>query len=274
MLTELLAMVQLAKSSYFYTLHAKENKDVALENKIKEIRQVHPNHCYRTITALLRRDGMIINEKRVLRILRKLQLLVTSFHHKSRKYSSYRGCVGKIAKHLIRRRFETMIFHQKITTDTTEFKYYDNGNIKKAYLDPFLDLFNREVISFSITKHPNAQSIMHALNQAIDITSDCPFRRTFHSDQGWAYQMHQYTDKLKTHHIFQSMSRRGNCHDNSVMENFFGLLKQEIYYGYTFTSFEALKETIIDWIHYYNTKRIKKKLGWLSPTEYRLKMVQ
>ena len=185
MLTELLAMVQLAKSSYFYTLHAKENKDVALENKIKEIRQVHPNHCYRTITALLRRDGMIINEKRVLRILRKLQLLVTSFHHKSRKYSSYRGCVGKVAKHLIRRRFETMIFHQKITTDTTEFKYYDNGNINKAYLDPFLDLFNLEVISPSITKHPNAQSIMYAFNQVIYVTSNCPLRRTFHSDQGW-----------------------------------------------------------------------------------------
>ena len=88
-LTELLATVQLSKSSYFYTLHAKENKDVALGNKIKEIRQVHPNYGYRPITALLRRYGMIINEKRVLRILRKLQLLVTSFHRKSRKYSSY-----------------------------------------------------------------------------------------------------------------------------------------------------------------------------------------
>lgn len=115
---------------------------------------------------------------------------------------------------------------------------------------------------------------MSALNQAIEITSDCPFRRTFHSDQGWAYQMHQYTDQLKTHRIFQSMSRRGNCHDNSVMENFFGLLKQEIYYGYTFTSFEELKRAIMDWIHYYNTKCVKKKLGWLSPTEYRLKMIQ
>jgi transposase InsO family protein len=169
---------------------------------------------------------MIINEKHVLRILRKLQLHVTSFHHNSRKYSSYRGCVGKVAKNLMR-----PIFHQKTTTDTTEFKYYENGNIKKAYLDPFLDLFNRKVISFSISKQPSAQSIMNVLHQAIENTSDCPFRRTFHSDQGWAYRMHQYTDKLKEHSIFQSMSRRGNCHDNSVMENFFGLLKQEVYYG-------------------------------------------
>lgn len=70
------------------------------------------------------------------------------------------------------------------------------------------------------------------------------------------------------------MSRKGNCYDNSVMENFFGLLKQEVYYGYTFTSFEELKQTIITWIDYYNTKRIKRKLDWLSPTEYRLKMIQ
>ncbi|WP_350356816.1 IS3 family transposase (plasmid) [Lactococcus lactis] len=273
-LTELLKSIELSKSSYFYALHATQNRDIELETRIKALRNAHPNHGYRPLTALLRREGMIINEKRVLRILRKLQLLVTSFHHKSRKYSSYRGSVGKVAKNLMRRRFETIVFHQKITTDTTEFKYYENGNLKKAYLDPFLDLFNREVISFSLSKQPSAQSIMSALHKAITITSDCPFRRTFHSDQSWAYQMHQYTDKLKKHSIFQSMSRKGNCHDNSVMENFFGLLKQEVYYGYTFTSFKELKQTIITWIDYYNTKRIKKKLDWLSPTEYRLKMIQ
>ncbi|WP_327063390.1 IS3 family transposase [Lactococcus lactis] len=88
------------------------------------------------------------------------------------------------------------------------------------------------------------------------------------------YQIHRYIDQLKVHRIFQSMSRRRNCHDNSVMENYFGLLKQEIYYGYTFTRFEELKRVIMDWIHFYNTKRVKKKLGWLSPTESRLKITQ
>ncbi|MFQ6324176.1 IS3 family transposase [Lactococcus garvieae] len=273
-LTELLETVGLAKSSYFYGLNMRKNKDIDLENKLKQLHQEPPNAGYRPLAALLRRDGMVINEKRVLRVMRKLNLLVTNFYHKSRKYNSYRGYVGRVAKHLIRRRFETTLAHQKITIDTTEFKYYEKGSIKKAYLDPFIDLFNREVLSYSIAKQPSAQSIMNALNQAIDITSDCLFRHTFHSDQGWAYQMHQYTDKLKEHRIFQSMSRKGNCHDNSVMENFFGLLKQEIYYGYTFSSYEELKQTINQWIYYYNTKRVKKKLGWLSPIEYRLKMIQ
>ncbi|MCT1186686.1 IS3 family transposase, partial [Lactococcus lactis] len=77
----------------------------------------------------------------------------------------------------------------------------------------------------------------------------------------WAYQMKNYVFKLKSQKIIQSMSRKGNCHDNSVMENFFGLLKQEIYYGHVFNSFEELEQAITKWIHYYNTKRNKKKLN-------------
>ena len=67
---------------------------------------------------------------------------------------------------------------------------------------------------------------------------------TFHSDQGWAYQMKAYSHRLKEERIFQSMSRKGNCLDNSVMENFFGLLKQEIYYGVVYYSYEELKSEI------------------------------
>ena len=106
--------------------------------------------------------------------------------------------------------------------------------------------------------------------QAIEITSDCPYRRTFHSDRGWAYQMVAYSSALKENKIFQSMSRKGNCYDNSVMENFFGILKQEMYYGNTYYSFAELKDAIERYIKYYNEKRIKEKLGWMSPMQYRL----
>ena len=126
------------------------------------------------------------------------------------------------------------------------------------------------MISYHISKQPSYQLIDIALNQALAVTSDCPYRRTFHSDQGWGYQMRDYVSKLKSHRIFQSMSRKGNCHDNSVMENFFGLLKQEIYYGHIFSSFEELKQVIVIWIRYYNTKRIKQKLNWMSPIQFRL----
>ena len=173
---------------------------------------------------------------------------ITSFTRKSRKYSSYKGRIGKVAPNRLRRRFDTKIPHQKITTDTTEFKYYDVDSkgrmmIKKLYLDPFMDLCNREIISHGVSPTPSSKNIMNALNAAIEITSDCPYRRTFHSDQGRGYQMKAYVRTLQEHRIFQSISRKGNCHDNSVMENFFGIMKQEMY------------------------------LGWLSPVEYRLSLL-
>ena len=218
--------------------------------------------------------NIFVNKKKVQRIVQKLNLQVTSFTHKSRKYSSYKGNVGKVAPNRINRRFNTSISHQKITTDTSEFKYYNvdekgKMTIKKLYLDPFMDMFNGEILSFGISSKPCAESIMKALNEAIENTNDCIYRRTFHSDQGWAYQMKAYSRKLKENKIFQSMSRKGNCHDNSVMENFFGILKQEIYYGKVYYSYEELEQAITKYIDYYNNKRIKQKLGWLSPVEYR-----
>ena len=142
--------------------------------------------------------------------------------------------------------------------------------IKKLYLDPFMDMCNGEILSYSISQQPSAMGIMTALKEAIDITSDCPYSRTFHSDQGWAYQMNAYTHELKEHHIFQSMSRKGNCLDNSVMENFFSLMKTEMFYKHTFTSTEHLMKEIEEYIDYYNNKRIKCKLKGLSPVQYRI----
>ena len=251
------------------------NPNKEIEERIIAIHREHKDFGYRRVLAVLRREGRTINKKKVQRIMQKLGLQVTSYTRKSRKYSSYKGKVGRIAPNRIHSRFHTTVPHQKITTDTTEFKYYEIDEkgrmaIKKLYLDPFLDMFNVEILSYGISKTPSAVSILSAQRKAIEITSDCPYRRTFHSDRGWAYQMPTYSRNLKEHRIFQSMSRKGNCYDNSVMENFFGLLKQEMYYGNTYYSYDELKEAIERYIAYYNEKRIKKKLGWMSPVEYRL----
>lgn len=235
-----------------------------------EIRREHKNAGYRPMVQLLKVKGFHVNHKKVQRLMKKLGLRVTSFWRKSRKYNSYKGKVGKVAKNKLHRRFYTSVPHQKVTTDTTEFKYYENGVQKKAYLNPFMDLFNNEILSFEVSQQPTYQAISSALTKVLNLTSDCPYRRTFHSDQGWAYQMPNYVHMLKKHNIFQSMSRKGNCHDNSMMENFFGLLKQEIYYGRVFNSYQELNKAISDWIIYYNTKRIKKKLSWMSPVQFRI----
>ena len=91
-----------------------------------------------------------------------------------------------------------------------------------------------------------------------------------HSDQGWQYQMKQYQNKLKEKGIRQSMSRKGNCLDNSLAENFFGLLKSELFYINKYTSIEELEKEIIEYIDYYNNDRIKGKLKGMSPVQYRI----
>ena len=260
---------------YWQKRFDRENPDKYLEDEITKIHTENKDYGYRRVYRELRNRKVFVNKKKVQRIMQKLGFQVTSFTRKSRRYNSYKGNVGKIAPNRINRRFNTSVPHQKITTDTTEFKYYEIDSkgrmvIKKLYLDPFLDMFNGEVLSYSISQNPSAIGILSAQRQAIEITSDCPFRRTFHSDRGWAYQMSAYSFALKENKIFQSMSRKGNCYDNSVMENFFGILKQEMYYGTTYYSFEELKEAIEKYIKYYNEKRIKEKLGWMSPVQYRI----
>src|SRR5699024_6358419 len=110
----------------------------------------------------------MVNSKKILRIMRKLNLNWIKCTRKSRKCSTYKGTIRKVRKNLIKRTFNTKITIQKITTDTTEFKYYVLGsdgriNVKKAYLDPFLDMFNGEVLSYRLSNKPNAKAIIDAL---------------------------------------------------------------------------------------------------------------
>lgn len=261
---------------YWQKRFDREDPDEELKREIVQIRKEHKDFGYRRIHGALENKKIHVNRKKVQRIERELGLQVSSYTRKSRKYSSYKGTIGTVAPNRLKRRFKTNIPHQKITTDTTEFKYYKTDakgrvTIEKLYLDPFLDLFNGEIISYRISGKPTAGTIMSALKEAIEKTSDCPYRRTFHSDQGWAYQMRGYSQALKENQIFQSMSRKGNCLDNAVMENFFGIMKQEMYYGFVYHDFNELKDAIERYIRYYNEKRIKAKLGYLSPVEYRLR---
>ena len=92
-----------------------------------------------------------------------------------------------------------------------------------------------------------------------------------HSDQGWQYQHATYRSELQKHKIIQSMSRKGNCYDNCIMETFFGRLKNEMFYGYEkeYTSFEVFSKAIADYIDYYNNRRIQAKTKWMPPVKFR-----
>lgn len=144
---------------YWQKRFDRENPDKYLEDEITKIHTENKDYGYRRVHRELRNRKIFVNKKKVQRIMQKLGFQVTSFTRKSRRYNSYKGNIGKIAPNRINRRFNTSVPHQKITTDTTEFKYYEIDNkgrmvIKKLYLDPFLDMFNGEVLSYGISKTP------------------------------------------------------------------------------------------------------------------------
>lgn len=197
----------------------------------------------------------------------KLGLKAKKFTRRSRRYSSYKGTVGTVARNRINSRFQTSLSLQKLTTDITEFKCTDG---MKLYLSPIMDMYNGEILSYGIHKRPTLDLVMEPLEAALQITKNAKYRTTLHSDQGWHYQHQKWVGTLKQHKVFQSMSRKGNCLDNSPMENFFGLLKQEMYYGEKRCTYEELKNRIETYMDYYNNKRIKQKLAGMSPVQYRL----
>lgn len=207
--------------------------------------------------------GHIINHKKVQRLMKKMEL---KGKRPKEKYHSYKGKIGKIADNIINRNFTASGPDQKWTTDVSQF----NLPFGKCYLSPILDMYTNEIIAYDLSLHPNYEQITNMLNKAFEAHPNMN-GLIFHSDQGWQYQMKRYAASLKDRGIIQSMSRKGNCYDNSVMETFFGRMKNEMFYGYQreYRTFEQFSEAVREYIHYYNYERIQKKTKWMSPVKYR-----
>ena len=266
----LLNIIKLARSTYYY--HLKQlnqvDKDQAIKVEIQAIYDEHKgNYGYRRMTLELRNRGYIVNHKKVQRLMRVLAL--TARIRRKRKYSSYQGEIGKKADNLIQRQFEAAKPMEKCYTDVTEFAI--PASSQKLYLSPVLDGFNSEIIAFNLSTSPNLEQVKTMLEQAF---TEKHYENTIlHSDQGWQYQHDSYHRFLESKGIQASMSRKGNSPDNGMMESFFGILKSEMFYGYekSFQSLNQLKQAIVDYIDYYNNKRIKTKLKGLSTVQYRTK---
>ncbi|SFM50641.1 Transposase InsO and inactivated derivatives [Paenibacillus sp. 1_12] len=181
-----------------------------------------------------------------------------------KKYRSYKGTIGKIAPNILERDFSASKPNEKWVTDITEFKLFG----EKLYLSPMLDLYNGEIITYTLESRPVYSLVATMLDQAFERLHDDD-ALLIHSDQGWHYQMGKYQQALKKRGITQSMSRKGNCYDNAVIESFFSVLKSEFLYIEKFESIDQFKIELENYIHYYNYKRIKKKLKGMSPVQYR-----
>ena len=260
----LLDLTNMARSSFYY--HQKQSRlpDKYQEIKalIKAIYQRHKGrYGYRRITDELENKGVKINHKTVLRLMKTLGLKSVI---RVKKYKSYRGENGKIAPNILQRKFKAAAPNQKWATDITEF----NVSGTKLYLSPIIDLFNQEIISYELTERPIFNQVVMMLKKAFKKIPDNT-RLILHSDQGWQYQMRRYQHLLEEKGIIQSMSRKGNCLDNAIIENFFGILKSELFYLKKYKSIDQLKTEINEYITYYNNDRIKSNLNKMSPIKYR-----
>jgi putative transposase len=266
------ALIKLAgipRSTYYYWVKnfSRPDPDADLKILIQTIYDEHEGrYGYRRIRDELTNRGHKVNHKKVQRIMKELGLKCLVL---MRKYRSYKGKVGKIAPNILERNFQADKPNEKWVTDITEFKLFG----EKLYLSPILDLFNGEIITYTIGSRPTYSLVSTMLNQAFErLTEEDTL--LIHSDQGWHYQMKQYCHALSERNITQNMSRKGNCYDNAVIENFFGIMKSEFLYLKEFESVEHFKLELAKYIEYYNYKRIKAKLKGMSPIQYRTNALQ
>ncbi len=260
----LLQFAGIPRSTYYYWVKMldRPDPDADLKELIQMIYDEHKGrYGYRRIRDELANRGQRVNHKKVQRIMKELGLKCLV---RIKKYRSYKGTVGKIAPNILERDFKAGKPNEKWVTDITEFKLFG----EKLYLSPMLDLYNGEIITYTIDTRPVYSLVSTMLDQAFERLTDKD-KLIIHSDQGWHYQMKQYRHSLKEHGITQSMSRKGNCYDNAVIENFFGIMKSEFLYLKEFKSIHHFKQELKKYINYYNIKRIKTKLKGMSPIQFR-----
>lgn len=251
-------IAQIPRSTFYYHLKALRFPGKYDEVKCRIIEIYDENQSrygYRRIALALRREGGALNHKEVQRLMNALHLKAAI---KVKHYSSWRGEHGHAADNILQRNFKASRPNEKWVTDVTEFAV--SG--RKLYLSPIIDLFNNEVISYSISERPTMPMIDDMLIKAF-ARMDANSKPVLHSDQGWQYRHRWYQYQLREFGVLQSMSRKGNCLDNACAECF---------YTRKFNDVDELKAVLEDYIHYYNTRRISLKFNGLSPVKYRLKI--
>ena len=261
----MLKLANIPRSTFYYSLKNQTKPDKYRVEKAEITAIYHENkgrYGYRRITLEMHNRGYVINHKTVQRLMGILGLKCMV---RIKKYRSYKGMVGKVAPNIINRDFHAQKPNEKWATDITEFSLFG----RKLYLSPILDMYNGEIISYNISERPILGQVLDMLDKAFDKTVSTE-GLILHSDQGWQYQHAQYQERLSAKGIIQSMSRKGNCLDNAVMENFFGLLKSELIYLKNFHDFDEFVIELEEYISYYNNQRIKSKLKGLSPVQYRI----
>lgn len=264
-LDDLLGAAGLARSTFFYHQQrlTMPDRHAQLKQAIIDIfERMNRRFGYRRVHAQLRREGWSVNHKLVYKLMNELGL--KSKVRVKKKYNSYKGTVSHIARNVLDRRFTPEKPNAVWASDVTEFRVA----CTKVYLSPIMDLYDRTIVSYSVSTSPNTAFTAQSLCDAI--TQQQPGQGLLvHTDQGFQYQHSSWRDLINSIGGVQSMSRKGNCCDNAVMENFFGHLKTEMYHGETFTGLDEFYRAIDEYICWYNNERAQIRLKGLTPMQYR-----
>lgn len=261
----LLEVAGLARSTFYYHHRKPEEPDprADLKTAIAEaFTAAHGRYGHRRIHTVVTRQGFVVAKKTVLAMMRDLVLICRV--RRRRRYDSHPGEAGQIADNVLDRDFTATGPDQKWVTDVTEFRIAD----RKVYLSPVLDLFDRSVVAYSWSTTPNLELTNTSLAAAI-ATLTSGQQPLVHSDQGFQYRHRSWRALLANAEARQSMSRKGNCYDNAVMENFFGHLKSEMFHHHRFDTVQDFTTALDTYITWYNTERISTTLKGLSPVQYR-----
>ena len=267
-LSDLLARLGLARSSYFY-----HRARLQVADKYGDVRRTiadifernHRCYGYRRIHASLGRQDVSISEKVVQRLMKQERLVVAA--KKRRRYASYMGEIGPAPENLIDRDFQATAPNEKWLTDITEFQIPAG----KVYLSPIIDCFDGLVVSWTIGTRPDAELVNTMLDAAVETVAGSKHRPIVHSDGGAHYRWPGWLARMRDAKLIRSMSRKGCSPDNAACEGFFGRLKTELFYPrkWPATTIEQFIQLLDSYIRWYNEKRIKISLGSLSPLEYR-----
>jgi putative transposase len=261
----LLEIAGLARSTFFYQQArlARPDPHAAVDAAIRTaFTQAKGRYGHRRIHRELGKTGHRIAKKTVLSRMRRLGLACQV--RRKKRFAAYRGTRDTTVANTLNRVFTASAPNQKWVSDVTEFRIGE----EKCYLSPVLDLFDRQIIAYTVGRAPNLDLATSALRQALATLppGDQPL---VHTDQGFQYQHRVWRRLLADAGAIPSMSRKGNCLDNAVIESFFGHLKSELFAGTRFASLDALEPELHAYIRWYNHERTSATLNGLSPVQYR-----
>lgn len=263
-------LLRLNRKTYYDNLKNRIHKPDKYSKVKKIINKIYydesnETYGYRRIWGALKDEGIDLAMETVRKIMRKMGLKTKIYHKHTARYSSYKGSVGKKAPNILNQTFDEKVPYRVLHTDVTEYKLTSG---KKVYISPVIDEASLEILACAASYSPEMITI-YAMLDELEANLPSTARPILHSDQGFQYQNAGYQARLKQMNITQSMSRKGNCHDNAPGETIFNLMKREKLNRLKISSLEEMKDVLKEYVYWFNNIRRSNKLKYTTPVKYR-----